>query len=79
MAKIARHQRQIQDSGILGTVNYKFIMGVMTESGVLYAITGVLNIMLYARNSSPSVVETTVFQNLAVSAVLIYFSTITTD
>jgi hypothetical protein len=67
VAKIAWHRYLVRASGVRGQVHYEFLISVITESGALYALAGVVNLVLLARDSSHAAVSSAVFNNFAVS------------
>jgi hypothetical protein len=68
VVSIVRAQHRAWGSSIC---DYRYWIGVITESGALYAVIGMVNLVLVAQESKSSTLSSAALISLAVSAFLI--------
>jgi hypothetical protein len=66
VSKILWHQRQIRGAGIDSEKDYQFMSSLMAESGFWYAVTGIVNAVLVAKENDLQAVSGAVFGAMAV-------------
>jgi hypothetical protein len=62
--KIFLHQQTLRKSNITSQTNYTLMMSVMAESGVFYALAGIVNIAFVVKNHPFQVVTNAIFTSL---------------